>query len=377
MWLQLLWIVCTELVYYVCVPEQTWSDCVYTVATRWCREGNVYWTKVWQAVGYADFVDHVPYDLEDVDVPVLQHTLQAHHLVLCVPFPIHSGMVSLLYLAQHRETKQQVVIKVCRRTIRYQVARAEAQWRAWQPWMPPTWHAWWELQSKQVCEQLCLEREHRQLSKAWRLYARVPWVRIPRPWPFRTSALVMDYVSAESSTTITDPTERLQIGRRLLQFGILSVVRFGYCHGDLHAGNFLVFRDSWKLGILDWGWVHELSPSSMRWIHTLVAHVLVKPTSSLLPSILWCHRLHQLLLCPHHPLFRVSTTSIIRIRYSTFVHDVLSLLGHATTTWTDEGQRLHVVAAMTYRVTTSLFPTDSSLTSVVEEVLCMLTGNTN
>ena len=64
-----------------------------------------------------------------------------------------------------------------------------------------------------------------------------------------------------------DPTPLVQ---EVMRSFFLTTVRWGAFHGDVHAGNMMLLRDG-RIGVIDWGIVGRLDPSTHRFFISLLA----------------------------------------------------------------------------------------------------------
>ena len=54
---------------------------------------------------------------------------------------------------------------------------------------------------------------------------------------------------------------------------LLTAIRWGNFHGDVHAGNLLMLRDG-RVGVIDWGIVARLDPDSHMFFRRLIEAAL-------------------------------------------------------------------------------------------------------
>jgi predicted unusual protein kinase regulating ubiquinone biosynthesis (AarF/ABC1/UbiB family) len=64
-----------------------------------------------------------------------------------------------------------------------------------------------------------------------------------------------------------DPSPLVQ---EVMRAFFLTTVRWGAFHGDVHAGNMMLLRDG-RIGVIDWGIVGRLDPSTHRFFISLLA----------------------------------------------------------------------------------------------------------
>jgi predicted unusual protein kinase regulating ubiquinone biosynthesis (AarF/ABC1/UbiB family) len=133
----------------------------------------------------------------------------------------------------------------------------------------------------QLCEELDLRNEASTLA---RMATELPdagldLVTVPRPLLELTSrrVLVMEYLDGTAIDDIGAVTQRgldpAPLVDQLVKAFLLTALRDGFFHGDLHAGNLLLLRDG-RLGILDWGIVGRFEPDSHAHLRRVVRAAL-------------------------------------------------------------------------------------------------------
>ena len=124
---------------------------------------------------------------------------------------------------------------------------------------------------QQLAEELDLRNEARALVHFRRLLAEVelPLLVVPEPYPSLSGCSVLtmellDGVPIDDLAKVQelghDPAPRVE---QVVRGFLLSTVRWGAFHGDVHAGNLLLLRDG-RIGIIDWGIVGRLDDDTYR-----------------------------------------------------------------------------------------------------------------
>jgi len=129
----------------------------------------------------------------------------------------------------------------------------------------------------QLGEELDLRNEARAIQHMRRLLGIVdlPLVTVPRVYPELSGmrVLTMEFLDGV-------PVDDLQ---RIESFGfdpapvviqtvkgfLLTTIRWGFFHGDVHAGNLMLLRDG-RLGVIDWGIVGRLDHDT----HMFFRHIV-------------------------------------------------------------------------------------------------------
>ncbi len=134
---------------------------------------------------------------------------------------------------------------------------------------------------QQLGEELDLRNEARALDRFRHMLAGSGLGRIvvPEPYPELSSENVLTMellhgVAVDDLAKVAglgyDPAPLVE---EVVRAFLITTVRFGAFHGDLHAGNMLLLRDG-RLGIIDWGIVGRLDADTHRFVVRLLDAVL-------------------------------------------------------------------------------------------------------
>ena len=134
---------------------------------------------------------------------------------------------------------------------------------------------------QQLGEELDLRNEARALQHFRALAGETHLERIVVPEPYvelsGQNVLTMELLHG---VAIDDLAKAAQMGydpaplvEEVVRAFFTTTVRWGAFHGDLHAGNMLLLEDG-RLGIIDWGIVGRLDPSTHRFVVKLLEAVL-------------------------------------------------------------------------------------------------------
>ncbi len=130
----------------------------------------------------------------------------------------------------------------------------------------------------QIGEEMDLRNEARALVHFRRLQNEfdLRLVAVPEPYLELTgrNVLTMEFFDgvpiddfARVADLGIDPTPLVQ---EVMRAFFLTTVRWGAFHGDVHAGNMMLLRDG-RIGVIDWGIVGRLDPSTHRFFISLLA----------------------------------------------------------------------------------------------------------
>jgi predicted unusual protein kinase regulating ubiquinone biosynthesis (AarF/ABC1/UbiB family) len=134
---------------------------------------------------------------------------------------------------------------------------------------------------EQIGEELDLRNEARAMAHFRRLLTEVDLPRIAVPEVVTelsgSNVLTMelfDGMPVDDLAAVTqygvDPAPLLE---QVVHAFILTTVRWGAFHGDLHAGNLFLLSDG-RIGVLDWGIVGRLDPATHRFFVRMLEAVL-------------------------------------------------------------------------------------------------------
>jgi predicted unusual protein kinase regulating ubiquinone biosynthesis (AarF/ABC1/UbiB family) len=128
----------------------------------------------------------------------------------------------------------------------------------------------------QIAEELDLRNEARTMDVFRELYEDygLSLLVIPHTHHDFTSqrVLTMQFLDGAPLDDLSNARERgvdpAPLVRELLRAWVLTGLRVGAFHADIHAGNLLLLHDG-RLGMLDWGIIAQMDPSSRRMFRAL------------------------------------------------------------------------------------------------------------
>jgi predicted unusual protein kinase regulating ubiquinone biosynthesis (AarF/ABC1/UbiB family) len=128
----------------------------------------------------------------------------------------------------------------------------------------------------QLAEELDLRNEMRAMAHFRRVFAEVGLTKIVIPQVHEELSsrrvLVMELLHGvpiddpEQLGEAVDPGELIE---DLVRAWLLTALRDGVFHGDVHAGNLMLLRDG-RLGLIDWGIVGRLDPDTHRFFRRII-----------------------------------------------------------------------------------------------------------
>ncbi len=202
--------------------------------------------------------------------------------------PIGRASISVVHKATTRDGRR-VAVKVLRPGIEHQVAR---DLDLFQPLLDVVAkqtgeYAAGQLLSMfqgfrvQIGEELDLRNEARAMAHYRRLLAQVGLDRVTVPEVFPELSgprvLTMEFfegVPVDDLTTVAgygyDPAP---IVHEVIKGFLLTAIRWGTFHGDVHAGNLLLLPDG-RVGVIDWGIVGRLDPQTHQFFRSLIQAAL-------------------------------------------------------------------------------------------------------
>ncbi len=130
---------------------------------------------------------------------------------------------------------------------------------------------------EQIAEELDLRNEARSMTLYSALLEEVdlPLLAVPKVYPklsgqkvltmeFFDGAAIDDFASAQAMGV--DPKPLVE---QLVRAYFLTSVKYGFFHGDVHAGNLMVLRDG-RVGVLDWGIVGRMDETTRQFMTMII-----------------------------------------------------------------------------------------------------------
>ncbi len=202
--------------------------------------------------------------------------------------PIGSASISVVHKATTRDGRR-VAVKVLRPDIEHTVARdldlfqplLEVIAKQTGEYAAGQMLAMFQGFRVQMGEELDLRNEARAMAHYRRLLAQVELRRVTVPEVVEELSgprvLTMEFfegVPVDDLTTVAgygyDPAP---IVHEVIKGFLLTAIRWGTFHGDVHAGNLLLLPDG-RVGVIDWGIVGRLDPDTHQFFRTLIRAAL-------------------------------------------------------------------------------------------------------
>lgn len=202
--------------------------------------------------------------------------------------PIGRASISVVHKATTRDGRR-VAVKVLRPDIEHHVARdldlfqplLEVVAKQTGEYAAGQLLAMFQGFRIQIGEELDLRNEARALDHYRRLLAQVDLPRVTVPEVFHELSgprvLTMEFfdgVPVDDLTTVAgygyDPAPIVQ---EVIKGFLLTAIRWGTFHGDVHAGNLLLLPDG-RVGVIDWGIVGRLDSQTHMFFRDLIRAAL-------------------------------------------------------------------------------------------------------
>lgn len=137
---------------------------------------------------------------------------------------------------------------------------------------------------EQLGEELDLRNEERAMRHYRELLRLVdlPLICVPETYPEMSSGRVLtmellDGIPVDDLAAVAawgvDPAPLVE---QIVRAFLLTAIRWGTFHGDVHAGNLLVMRDG-RIGVIDWGIVGRLTPDAHAFFRDVIRAALGQP----------------------------------------------------------------------------------------------------
>jgi predicted unusual protein kinase regulating ubiquinone biosynthesis (AarF/ABC1/UbiB family) len=274
--------------YYRHSVETTFRNIAHKLASL-----NVLYVKIFQAlacnayvpfVNTLDFTDNVPFSKENIDYTMLTNVCDDFNLEqVCRPFK--AGMISLVFFTHIKgDPTQKRVIKLKRKNIDNQLKSSIKHWNQVVHilnYLPYIRHLN-IIYSIQEClvsleEQLHFDNEIRNMEISRNNCKRMKYVCVPTVYDcvkrpeYKDNVIVMEFIDGRTISEL-NPDEYVSYSKSIIKYGIVSTVLHGFTHADLHAGNILFLPD-YKIALLDFGLVHNVSPEFRDIIGSVLLHV--------------------------------------------------------------------------------------------------------
>lgn len=224
------------------------------------------------------FTDNVPYDESDID----------HHIIVkmltSTPFtfsstpgvPIRSGMISIVYLLEHENTREKYIMKVKRKNIDSRVNESIDNMMGLLYVISMICKMWFRLDVIDVImrhldllrEQLDYKQEETNTIAAYNDLQDIDYIRIPKVYnceDLHGRAIIMEYLPGKHMNYVSEHDKVIHRDLILKYFFASSMIHHKF-HGDLHSGNILFIDNGdntetntsstyprYQIGVIDFG----------------------------------------------------------------------------------------------------------------------------
>jgi len=234
------------------------------------------------------YSDNVPYSYLDIDQDEL-FNLQINNGVVFNMFePMHSGMISLVYLAKRTATRDDVIVKIKRKNID---ARLRQDYRNIVNvfWILSFFDSRFNIKFDEnlLFQQLDFSKERENIIAMRETAHALDYVYIPKVHEEVEggNVILMEYVKGVPVKDV--PIDQYDAyAKKILNYIVVSLLIHGKCHGDLHSGNVFFLGD--KIGIIDFGLVYEISPEFKNAFVSLVIDIFTLPAKEAAKSFMYC-----------------------------------------------------------------------------------------
>jgi len=271
------------------------DKCFRSFFMRFCMSmarTDVLFVKMLQAISYnnnfidikvhdtiTNFTDEVPHSVLDYDYRTISYVKNKTPFIFESEKPIKSGMISLVYLLCHKETKKQYILKVKRRNIENRLNQSIKHISGLiniitfftQYFMSVEINNTMKRHLSMLNEQLDFENEIRNTKKSAENFKNVSYVRIPEIYddytPPGNNSIIMEKIPGVPLSEVSKDDYQIYCDL-IAKHGFVGVIVHGFTHGDFHAGNILFIKnpknnedgyDEYQIGVIDFGLVITIS----------------------------------------------------------------------------------------------------------------------
>lgn len=260
---------------------------------------NVLFIKTFQALNLNfemddlnKYSDNAPYTHSDIDVDELINLQINHGLTFDEMSPIHSGMISLVYLATRvAKPEEKVIIKIKRKHIDEIVKRDFGRIKNIL-WVLSFFNDRFQISFDEslLFGQLDFVKEKNNIIMMSAQASSLDYVYIPQVFEKvgdGKKVILMEYVKGIPIANISEEHYD-EYARKILNYICVSILIHGRCHGDLHCGNILGIGDGdgGKIGVIDFGLVYTIENDFKRGFTNWVIDVFTKPANESAESLL-------------------------------------------------------------------------------------------
>lgn len=348
------WIILTELFMYLLFRN---FDTFIGRITSKLSSINILYVKTFQAFALNNcliddsinnklmkFTDTAPWTSSDIDPNTLFRLEDEHNLRFENGHePINSGMISLVFLASNKLSREKIIIKMKRQNIEEKLEIAIEKLlffvylMSFIPFVSKYQIA--EVIYKNISlikHQINFEVEVQNMITMKNNCKNLKYVKIPIVYPEITqkfsNVIMMEYIEGLTINKVLKEDYE-DFAKQVVKFGVVTTAIHGFSHGDLHAGNILFIKDDsdlthkHKIGVLDFGITYETDKRFRDIFFGLLGDMFISPSDDIAERLLNSGIIEPIEIIQNLP--RIHYNNIIEL-LSKIIHDVVHSSKQAT-----------------------------------------------
>jgi predicted unusual protein kinase regulating ubiquinone biosynthesis (AarF/ABC1/UbiB family) len=301
--IKVLFIISSELILYYFFGN--YSIFINRVTNR-LASINILYVKLFQAFAFNNsliddatnnklisFTDNAPWNYSDINFGDIIQVVNDYNLYLEDGFekPMNTGMISLVFKAYDKHTKEPMVIKIKRNNIELKLYDAINNLKtiifllSFIPFFNK-YHIEETLARniEIIQNQTNFQEEINNMIIMKNNCKHLKYIVIPSPNIEVTNKypniILMDYIDGLKINNIIEE-DYVAFAKQVIKFGFVTSLIHGYVHGDLHAGNIIFIKDKYdvkypyKIGIIDFGIVYNINIEFKNKIFELISEIFI------------------------------------------------------------------------------------------------------
>jgi predicted unusual protein kinase regulating ubiquinone biosynthesis (AarF/ABC1/UbiB family) len=304
------WILFVETLKYVFWQHKSYEAFIVSITNKLIQI-NILYVKLFQAFALNNniidekinntlirFVDKAPWTESEIDYNMLTILEKEHNIIFDKPLqPINSGMISLVFKGKNGATGEEIVVKMKRKNIKQTLITGINDLLVFLNWMLyiPSINKFQiaDVMSKNIDlikHQTNFVQEVKNIQVFRKMCRFLKYIEIPNVDTSITDkyndVIIMNFINGKQIGKIEEEDYN-GFARVMMKFVFVSTFLYGKIHGDLHSGNILFIKDEnsstnkYKLGILDFGLIYEISSETKDGIFSIVSNLYNVPTREL------------------------------------------------------------------------------------------------
>ena len=309
---------------HFCIHKK-YKQFIYNISRGLARK-NILYVKIFQAISMNNkfidaetnnellkYTDSVPYTSEDVNHELLDHIIKQYKLKSVDPIlkPINSGMISLVYKFTC-ENNVPIIIKMKRKNIDETLCKAMERLQSFIHILSyiPYLHTFniSTTVTKNILllkEQLHFAQEVKNTISMAQMYKHIKYIKIPYVYEEVTKdnpdIIMMEYIHGVHISKVDD-NDYETYAKLVLKFGFISLINYGFTHGDLHSGNILFIKNKlhdnnknvpvYQIGLIDFGVVIQIHKKMMELFLDIATTIFSDP-GRIIAKKLIAHIIHN------------------------------------------------------------------------------------